>query len=155
MFLGYAQNNTSGTYQMLNIRTKHIILSCEVMWLEETYGEYVSRKENTKADSNILQNEYEFYKWAHVKIDPVKNEVNTENLKTEENVKTKQYSNKEVDLQNTAKRVSFTKQENKVKQYHHEDIEKNVILALKKLDTSYNPASLNYTNDKLKGIKPE
>ena len=49
----------------------------------------------------------------------------------------------EEDVQKTVKRVSFSKQENKVKQYHHKDTDKNFIRALKKLNTSYNPASLN------------
>ena len=51
MFLGYAQNYTGGTYHMLNIRSKHIVLSRDVIWLNKNYGEYVSRKENTKTDS--------------------------------------------------------------------------------------------------------
>ena len=44
MFIGYAQNNKGGTYHMLNLHTKIIILSCDVIWLNKTYGEYVSRK---------------------------------------------------------------------------------------------------------------
>ena len=35
------------------------------------------------------KHEDEFNKWAHVKMDPVKNEVNTENIKTEEKIKHK------------------------------------------------------------------
>ena len=70
--------------------------------------------------------------------------------KTEENIKTEQYFNKEEYLHKTIKRVSFAKQENKVRQDHHEDTEKNAIRALKKLDTPYNPASLNYIHDKFK-----
>ena len=54
------------------------------------------------------------------------------------------------DVQKTIKRVSFKKQENQLKQYHHEDIDKNVIQELKKLDTSYNPDSLNFINNKFK-----
>ena len=53
------------------------------------YGEYVSRKENTKADTYILQDEYVPYNCSHVKIDPFKNEVKTENAETEENVNIK------------------------------------------------------------------
>ena len=41
MFLGYAQNNTGGTFHMLNLHTKRIILSCDIIWLKKTYGEYV------------------------------------------------------------------------------------------------------------------
>ena len=44
MFLGYAQKNTDSTFRMLNIRTKLIVLSRDIIWLNKTYGEYVSRK---------------------------------------------------------------------------------------------------------------
>ena len=84
-------------------------------------------KENTKIDTYILQYEDDSNNWAHVKIDPFKNEVNTKNVKTEENAKTKQYYGVEEDVQKTIKRVSFERQENQVKQDHHEDINKNVI----------------------------
>ena len=94
MLLGYAQNHTGGTYRMLNLGTKRNVLSCDVIWSNKTYGQYVPRKENTNADSNFLKNEDESYRWAHIKINPVKNETNTENLKTKENVDTKKYSNK-------------------------------------------------------------
>ena len=55
MFLGYEQNHTRGTYRILNIHTNCIVLSREIIWLNKTYGEYVSRKWNTKADSYILK----------------------------------------------------------------------------------------------------
>ena len=66
---------------MLNLCTKHIILSCDLIWLKTIYGEYVSRKENNKADSYNLQNEENSYQLAHLKINHVKNEVKTENVK--------------------------------------------------------------------------
>ena len=43
MFLGYAQNHIGGTYHMLNIRTKIIVLSCDVIWLNKTYCAYISK----------------------------------------------------------------------------------------------------------------
>ena len=61
MFLGYTQNHTGGTYRMLNLCTKHIVISHDVIWLKKTYGEYVPRKENTKADTYIIQNDDESY----------------------------------------------------------------------------------------------
>ena len=51
---------------MMNICTKCIVLSRYVIWLNKTYREYVSRKENTKADSYILKDEDESYNWAHI-----------------------------------------------------------------------------------------
>ena len=35
MFLGYAQNHTGSTYHMLNIRTKRIVLICDVVRLNK------------------------------------------------------------------------------------------------------------------------
>ena len=77
---------------MLNPHTKRIVLSHDVIWLKKTYRQYVSRKENTKADTYILHDEYNYYNWYHVKIVPVENEVKTEDIKTEEKVKTEQDS---------------------------------------------------------------
>ena len=44
MLLGYAQNDTGGTYHMLNIRTKRVVLSHDIIWLNKTYGEYAPKK---------------------------------------------------------------------------------------------------------------
>ena len=41
MLLGYVQNNTGGTYCMLNIHTKRTVLSRGVISLNKTYREYV------------------------------------------------------------------------------------------------------------------
>ena len=38
MFLGYALNYTGGTYEILNLRTKCIVLRCDVTWINKTYG---------------------------------------------------------------------------------------------------------------------
>ena len=75
-------------------------------------------------------------------MDPVK----TEDIRTEQNVKTEQVCRWGEDIQRIIKTISFVKQKNKVKQYHHEDIDKKMIRSLKKLDTSYNPAYLNVMN---------
>ena len=136
MLLGYAQNHTGGKYIMFIMHTKSIILRRDVVWINKTYGQQVLRKENTKPDTYILQDEDNLYSWDHVKIDPDKNKVKIENLKTEENVNTKQDSRGEEDVQKTIKSVYFAKQENQVKQYHHGYIDKNVVQELKKLDTT-------------------
>ena len=110
MFLGSAKNNTDGTYRLLNLRTNLIVLSRDVIWLNKTYGEYVSRKLNIKADTYILQDEDDSYNWDHVKIDSVKNEVKPEKSKNEEKFRTKQDSRWEEDVQKTIKSISFAKQ---------------------------------------------
>ena len=67
----------------------------------------------------------------------------TENVKTEENFKTKLDFRGEENVQKTIKTVYFTKQENNIKQDHHEYIDKNVIQSLNKMNMSYNPDDLN------------
>ena len=69
-------------------------------------------------------------------MDPVNNEVKSENVKTEENVNTEQYFRDEEDVQKTIEIVYFAKQENQIKQDRHEETEKNFIRSLKKLNTS-------------------
>ena len=44
VFLGYAKYHTVGIYRMLNQRSKHIILIWDVIQMNVTYREYVSRK---------------------------------------------------------------------------------------------------------------
>ena len=83
MLLGYAQNHNGGTYHMLNLCTKCTVLIRDVIWLNETYSEYLSRKENTKENTYILQDEEGSYNWDNVKMDPVTTEFKTEKVKTE------------------------------------------------------------------------
>ena len=64
MLLCYAQNHMCGTYHMLNLRTKFIVLIYDIIWLNKTYSDYVSIKEYTKADNYILKNEYDSDKWV-------------------------------------------------------------------------------------------
>ena len=72
MLLCYAQNNTGGINRMLNLRTKRIVLSRDVIWINKTYDEDVLIKENTKANTYILQYEYMYDNWYHIKMDPAK-----------------------------------------------------------------------------------
>ena len=73
VFLGYAKHHTGGTYCMLNLRTKRTTLCCGIIWTNKTQGKYVSRKENTKGTSYILQYEDEYYNWDRVNMNPAKN----------------------------------------------------------------------------------
>ena len=92
---------------MLNLHTKYTVLIRVVIWLIKTYGQYTPRKENTKEDTYILQDEDEHYYWAHIKIDSFNNEVKTENVKNEEKVNTKKDYRGEEDLQKTINGVSI------------------------------------------------
>ena len=40
MFVGYPTNTTGDTFRMLNIQTKKIIKSKDIVWLKMLYGEY-------------------------------------------------------------------------------------------------------------------
>ena len=71
LLLGYAQNHIGGTYHILNLWKIYIGLSCIIIWINKNYGEYVSRKKNTKENSYILQDEYKSDIWTHIKMDPV------------------------------------------------------------------------------------
>ena len=44
MSIVHAQKHIGGTYHMLNLRTKNIVPIRNVIWLNKTYSEYVSRK---------------------------------------------------------------------------------------------------------------
>ena len=67
MFIGYAKNNMGGTYCMLSLWTENIVLICDVIWPNKTYGEYISIKQNTKEDGYILKNKQQSYNWAYIK----------------------------------------------------------------------------------------
>ena len=107
MFLGYAQNHTISTHHMLNLCTKRIVIRRDVIWPNKTYGEYVSREKNIKAKTYILQDKDKFYHWANVKIGCINTEVRTEDVKTGENVNTKQDYRGGEDVQNTIKIIYF------------------------------------------------
>ena len=53
---------------MLNIHKKLIVLSHGIIWPNKKYGEYVTRKENAKANNYMLQAEEYSYNWAHVQM---------------------------------------------------------------------------------------
>ena len=66
-------------------------MCCTKLWRNMNWRN-ISRYENTKADTYILQDEDGYYNWEHVKFDPFNTEVKTGNVKTEEKIKTKQDS---------------------------------------------------------------
>ena len=79
MFLGYETNHIGSTYGMLNLCTKRIVLSREIIKLNKNHSEYLSKCKLAKADIYTLQDEDHSDKWAQVKIDP----VNIEDVKTD------------------------------------------------------------------------
>ena len=40
-WVGYAENHPTGTYQIFNPKTKKIILTQDVTFLQKSYGEYI------------------------------------------------------------------------------------------------------------------
>ena len=158
MFLGYAQNHTYSTHHMLILRTKRILLSRDVIWLNKTYVEYVSKREHSKDESNNLQYKYQSTARANVKNDPTRTEVNTEYVKNKKSVDNKQDNREEEYVKYAQKNIktgSFKIHKNQFKQDNHEYINESVILALNNMYTSYNTAYLNYTNEEFNYIMLE
>jgi hypothetical protein len=48
MFVGYPDNTTGDVYRMLNLKTQRVIKTRDIMWLNETYGQYMGRNKNSK-----------------------------------------------------------------------------------------------------------
>ena len=92
MFVGYSQNQMDSTYPILNTETKCIVLSHGVISMNKIYSGYAPIKETTNATRYILQDEYDPDKWSNTKKYYFKTEVNTEDVKSEHNVRTKQDS---------------------------------------------------------------
>ena len=90
---------------MLNLHTKRILLSRDLTQINKTYGDYVSRKQHTKYDSYIPQDEYNYNNWDHVKNDPPKTKVKTEYVNNEHNVNTDQDSWGEEDVKYVYKTI--------------------------------------------------
>ena len=66
-------------YHILNLYIKRTVLSRDIVWINKTYGEYTSRRDHTKDDICILQDENKSDKWDNIKMDP----VNTEDVNNE------------------------------------------------------------------------
>ena len=79
MFWGYALNHMGSTYCILNICKKCVALSRDAICLNNTYVEYVSRFQYTKAVDYVLHNEDDSNKRARIKMYPIK----TDSVKTE------------------------------------------------------------------------
>ena len=52
MMVGYAKDNASGTFLLLNLETARIFLSRHVYWLHKTYEEY--RKDSKRQDNDYF-----------------------------------------------------------------------------------------------------
>ena len=58
MMVGYGEENGTGSFRMLNMRTRRIIITRDVGWLEIKYGEWVKKaKEMESVDSNTTRSE--------------------------------------------------------------------------------------------------
>ena len=91
---------------MINLCTKLIVLSRDVIWTNKTYDKYISRQEHTKSDSYIIEDEGDSNNWAHKKIYPVK----TEKFNIMQKFKTEQGYRVEEDIKdvhNITKKVYF------------------------------------------------
>ena len=109
MLLGYPQKHMDRTYPLLNIETKCSALSHGIIFLDKTYSRYAPRKDTTKATNYILQDEDESDKWSSIKIYYVRTEVNIEDVKYEQKIKTTQDSKGLEDAQKTINILLFYK----------------------------------------------
>ena len=72
---------------MFDLCTNFIVLIHDIIWINKTCGEYISRTEHSKYDSYIIQDEGKSDKWAHINIDP----LNIEIVRINKIFKTNQY----------------------------------------------------------------
>ena len=56
----------------------NLVLSCDIIWRNKNCGGYLPRQDNMKAGNYVLQYENYSYRYANVKINPIK----TKNTKT-------------------------------------------------------------------------
>ena len=52
--LGYSQNHMVSTYCVINIFSKHIVISHDTVCINKTCGKYVSRPQHKKAGDSFL-----------------------------------------------------------------------------------------------------
>jgi hypothetical protein len=55
--VGYPQNHADDVYRIFNIKTKQIIKSRDLIWLDLKYGNWIKSKINTKNSDNEDSNE--------------------------------------------------------------------------------------------------
>ena len=46
MFVGYPKDHAEGTYLMINLKTRRVVIGRTVDWLNESYGENQKLKDN-------------------------------------------------------------------------------------------------------------
>jgi hypothetical protein len=61
MFVGYSVHNANDVYRMLNLDTKSIIHSRNIIWLNEAYHDWIARKVSQKeeiddVDDDVIAN---------------------------------------------------------------------------------------------------
>jgi hypothetical protein len=69
VFVGYAVNHADDVYCLLNPKTKSIIKSRDVVWLNKSYGAWIKSKNDTSVSDD-----------SDSEIDTLKNKIETEKL---------------------------------------------------------------------------
>jgi hypothetical protein len=59
MFVGYSEHHANDVYRMLNLETKSIIHSRDIIWMNEAYHDWIERKVSQKEeigneDDNVI-----------------------------------------------------------------------------------------------------
>jgi hypothetical protein len=52
MFVGYSVHHANDVYRMLNLDTKRIIRSRNIIWLNEAYHDWIDRKVSQKKETD-------------------------------------------------------------------------------------------------------
>ena len=63
MLLGYAKDASAGTYRFLHLKTKRVVVSCDVQWLGIMYKRHRKGHDdssNDQSDNNEVKNENPF-----------------------------------------------------------------------------------------------
>jgi hypothetical protein len=57
MFVGYSVHHANDVYRMLNLDTKRIIYSLDIIWLNEAYQDWIERKVSQKKENDdVIEN---------------------------------------------------------------------------------------------------
>ena len=85
MFLGYSRDHGSGVFRFLNIKTRKIIHSRDVKWIDKKYGDYLDEKQIKQKSNGIfygLDDEREYFTSGR----DVEGEISNQNLQPGNNL---------------------------------------------------------------------
>ena len=129
IWVGYAENHPPGTYRNFNPKTKRIILTRDVTFLQKSYGEYSKVEKPVVLNMSYEKSDDQ----EELKIVPVDNKKNDVNVFSNSNS-----DSSDKDFKNN--KESFFDEDNndQVISSYKTTVNAKVIWAMKKLQASYN-----------------